>query len=235
MSKEAVSVLENLSVDVLDPDPRNAKEHTPLQIEQITMSIQDYGFNDPLGVMQLPNGRYMVVEGHGRLEAAKSMGLETVPCLILPHMTEAERKAYAIAHNQIQTITGLDMQVVSDEFSRLGVEDTDYMSLGFTQEDVLFLLPEPSDEPTPQSEMADITEEDGGEAGYNAESWKGYIPPVYKSNLRFNSEGDKLAFYQFVNVLRGRYLTAATIAERFILFIEEFGGMEDTVGDEGDA
>ncbi|QIG76135.1 putative DNA methyltransferase protein [Rhizobium phage RHph_I4] len=221
--KQAVNELRNIAVDLLDPDPRNAKEHTETQVDQICASINEYGFADPIGVIERPGGRYMIVEGHGRVLASKKLGLEEVPCIILPPMTENERKAYAIAHNQIQSITGLDMGVVADEFNRLEVGDSDYMSLGFTSEDVLFLLPDPMDSPGGSPDQI----EGGDEEGYRSDSWKGFIPPVYKSNLRFNTEGDQLAFYQFVNVLRGRYLTAATIAERFVLFVQEFGGMEE--------
>lgn len=227
MAKEVVKELRSVTIDLLDPDPRNAKEHTDTQIDQICASIQDYGFADPVGVLAKPDGRYMIVEGHGRVLALKKMGAQDVECLILPPMTENERKAYAIAHNQIQSITGLDMHVVAEEFERLDVGNDDYLSLGFTQEDVLFLLPDPSDNAS--GEMGE-NGEGGGDGGYGNQSWKGFIPPVYKSNMRFNTEGDQLAFYQFVNVLRGRYLTAATIAERFVLFVEEFGPKE-----EGDA
>lgn len=223
MDKPSVSEMRDLPVDLLDADPRNAKEHTDTQIDQLVASVRAYGFNDPLGVMALPNGRFMIVEGHGRCQAAKRMDMETVPCLILPPMSANERKAYAIAHNQTQMITGLDMDIVGAEFERLDVGDTDHMSLGFTSEDVLFLLPDPVDSGS-ASEMEGAS---GDEAGYNAESWKGFIPPVYKSNLRFNTEGDQLAFFQFVQMLRGRYLTAATIAERFVLFVQEFSAADE--------
>lgn len=217
VNRPAVSEMREIDLDLLDPDPQNAKEHTPTQIEQIVASVNSYGFNDPLGVIATSGGRYMIVEGHGRSEAAKVLGMSRVPCIVLPPMSENERKAYAIAHNQTQMITGLDMDIVGAEFDRLEVGDNDHLSLGFTPEDVLFLLPDP----VVDGGGADPLEAEG-EAGYKSDSWKGFIPPVYKSNLRFNTEGDQLSMYQFINVLRGRYLTAATIAERFVLFVQEF-------------
>ncbi|AHC30505.1 ParB-like partition protein [Rhizobium phage vB_RleS_L338C] len=226
MAKQAVSEMRNIAIGLLDPDPRNAKEHTPTQVDQIVASITEYGFADPVGVIERPGGRYMIVEGHGRVLASGKLGLAEVPCIILPPMSENERKAYAIAHNQIQSITGLDMGIVAEEFERLDVGDSDHMSLGFTSEDVLFLLPDPSD--SPGGNGGQLEDGSDSEEGYNSNSWKGFIPPVYKSNLRFNTEGDQLAFYQFVNVLRGRYLTAATIAERFVLFVEEFDKSEES-------
>lgn len=223
-NRSDVSEMLDLSPDVLVPDPHNAKEHTPVQIDQIVASVEAYGFNDPIGVIAQNDGTYLIVEGHGRCEAAKRMGMETIPCLVLPPMTVKERKAYAIAHNQTQLITGLDMDIVSQEFERLDVGTDDHTSLGFTQEDVLFLLPDPS-ETTPRGADSEFDPEGGGEggsSGYSNQSFQSFIPPVYKSTLKFGSEGDQLEFYRFVNLLRGRYLTAATIAERFILFIEEF-------------
>lgn len=224
MPKEAVSELRTLSLDLLDADPRNAKEHTDIQIDQLSASVESYGFNDPVGVIPTAGGRFLIVEGHGRSMAARKLGMTEVPCLILPSMTVSERKAYAIAHNQIQSITGLDMDIVADEFNRLGVGEEDHMSIGFTQEDVLFLLPDPMDNnPGAQG----MTEGADSEEGYKTDSWKGYMAPVYKSTMHFNTEGDQLAFYKFVDVLRGRYLTAATIAERFVLFVQEFGGVKE--------
>lgn len=230
-SKPSVSEMIDLPVDVLIPDPNNAKEHTPVQIDQIVASIEAYGFNDPLGVIQQADGTYMIVEGHGRSEAAKRMGRDTVPCLVLPQMTAAERKAYAIAHNQTQMITGLDMDIVGQEFERLEVGDHDHVSLGFTQEDVLFLLPDPATTSGNGTNPLEPTDDNEGSAGYSNDSWKGFIPPVYKTTLHFSSEGSQLEFFRFINVLRGRYLTAATIAERFCLFVEEHDKPVDGTSD----
>ena len=77
----------------------NAKLHPDWQVAQIAESIRAFGFADPVGIWHDERGRAVIVEGHGRVMAAKSLGMETVPTISLDHMTDEERRAYGIAHN----------------------------------------------------------------------------------------------------------------------------------------
>lgn len=104
--------MEMMRVETLVPYARNAKTHPQSQIDQIILSIEEFGFNDPIGVDSVTK---TIIEGHGRYEAAKQMGLETVPVIQLGHMTEAQRRAYAIAHNALTMNTGFDDAILRPE------------------------------------------------------------------------------------------------------------------------
>ncbi len=71
--------VEDMPTDELTPYARNAKIHTSEQVDQIAKSIEEFGFNDPIGVWDNPDGGLEIVEGHGRVLAAKKIGLEYVP------------------------------------------------------------------------------------------------------------------------------------------------------------
>lgn len=96
----------------------NAKIHTPEQIRQIAASIEAYGFNDPIGIWQNPDtGQIEIVEGHGRLEAARQLELDTVPTIDLSHLSDSQRRQYALAHNQLNLSTGFDSELLSRELA----------------------------------------------------------------------------------------------------------------------
>lgn len=84
-----------LNINELKPYEKNAKIHTPEQIEQIKSSIEKFGMNDPIGIWGKDN---IIVEGHGRIEALKQLNIEEVECIRLDHLTDEERKAYTLAH-----------------------------------------------------------------------------------------------------------------------------------------
>lgn len=92
-----------IPIGELTPDPQNAKDHPADQIEQIKASIKQFGNLDPIGVWGEEN---LIVEGHGRYEALKALGYEEAECIRLDALTEEERRAYALAHNQLTMNTG---------------------------------------------------------------------------------------------------------------------------------
>jgi ParB-like chromosome segregation protein Spo0J len=89
--------IEYRSVDSLIPYGRNPRTHSEEQVAQIAASIREFGFTNPV----LVDGGNGVIAGHGRLEAARSLGLETVPCVELAGLTEKQKRAYVIADNKI--------------------------------------------------------------------------------------------------------------------------------------
>lgn len=117
-----------LKPDDLTPYERNTRRHAPADIEQIKESIQRDGFNDPIGIW---GDRNIVVEGHGRLIAAKEMHLERVPCIRLDHMTDAQRREYAIRHNRTQELSGWDFDKLEQEIAALMIAGTDLSGLKF--------------------------------------------------------------------------------------------------------
>lgn len=113
----------------LVPYAGNAKEHPDWQVGQIVASIERFGFSDPVGVWHDPDGRPVIVEGHGRVMAAKELGMESVPCVALDHLDDEGRRAYALAHNQLTMNSGWDDLALSDELADLA--DMDMGDFGF--------------------------------------------------------------------------------------------------------
>lgn len=117
-----------LSPDELTPYENNTRRHNPEDIEQIKDSICKDGFNDPIGVWGEEN---VIVEGHGRLLAAKEIGLDKVPCIRLDHMTDTQRRDYAIRHNRTAELSAWDFGKLEEEIARLEIEGVDLSGLNF--------------------------------------------------------------------------------------------------------
>ena len=107
--------VESRALTALTPNPRNARTHSHRQIRQIADSIEAFGFNTPVLIDE--NGT--IIAGHGRVAAAKLLGLTAVPTLLLSHMSEAEKRAYVIADNRLAEKAGWDMEILAIEFDTL--------------------------------------------------------------------------------------------------------------------
>lgn len=118
--------IEQLPIDALQEYENNAREHGDIDIEAIKDSIKAFGFNDPIGVWSKEN---VIVEGHGRLAAAKALGFETVPVIRLDHLTDEERRAYAIAHNKTAELSKWDFEKLDLELA--GIKSIDMSRFGF--------------------------------------------------------------------------------------------------------
>lgn len=93
----------------------NLKEHPEWHIDQISKSIERYGYNDPIAIDE----NNMIIEGHGRYEALKLLGFENIEVIKLEHLTEEQKRAYIIAHNKIALNTGFEMGKLVEELSIL--------------------------------------------------------------------------------------------------------------------
>ena len=113
---------------------RNAKIHTAEQVEQIKKSIEEFGFNDPIGVWTNEEGKSEVVEGHGRLIAARELGMETVPVVHLDSLTDEQRRAYTHVHNQLTMNTGNDFETLELDLDELG-DAFDFGAFGFDEKE----------------------------------------------------------------------------------------------------
>lgn len=107
--------IEYIPVDDLQPYPLNTREHDDYDVGQIRKSIEQYGFNDPIGIWH----DNIIIEGHGRLMAAKQLGMETVPVVRLDHMTDEQRRAYGILHNKTAELSAWDFEKLELELSDL--------------------------------------------------------------------------------------------------------------------
>lgn len=111
----------------LVPDPRNARTHPKRQIEQIVASIRAFGFTNP--ILADPEG--VIIAGHGRLRAAKELGLATVPVIELADLSEPEKKALRLADNKIALNAGWDTEILKLELADLALPEID-IDLGLT-------------------------------------------------------------------------------------------------------
>lgn len=119
--------IETLATSSLVPYAGNAKEHPAAQVAQIVASIKEFGFNDPIAVDE----NNVIIEGHGRLLAAKKLKLKEVPIIRLIHLSDAQKSAYIIAHNKLTMNTGFDADILKTELASLQGFDFDLALTGF--------------------------------------------------------------------------------------------------------
>jgi DNA modification methylase len=109
------------AISDLIPDPRNARTHPKRQIDQLRASIDEFGFTNP--ILADPEGR--IIAGHGRLQAARAMGISEVPTIILPGLSETQKRALRIADNKIALNAGWDLEILQSELGELASLDVD--------------------------------------------------------------------------------------------------------------
>ena len=125
--------IEYLKKEELKPYVNNAKIHTGEQVEQIKNSIKQFSFNDPIAIW----GDCEVVEGHGRLLAVMEMDdVKEVPIIRLDHLTDDQRKAYALVHNKLTMNTDFDFDLLGIELNN--IVNIDMSDFGFEKIENLF-------------------------------------------------------------------------------------------------
>ena len=120
--------IEYLSIAKLTPYKRNARTHSKKQIKQIADSIKEFGFTNPV----LIDSESTILAGHGRVEAAKLLGWENVPCLRIEHMTKQQKRAYVLADNKLALNAGWDEELLAEELQVLLLEDNLSFDIGIT-------------------------------------------------------------------------------------------------------
>lgn len=142
MSKNTASQLEQIETSDLVPYARNAKKHDEAQVAKIAGSIREFGFNNPV-LIDADNG---IIAGHGRVMAAQKLGLASVPCLRLSHLSETQKRAYILADNRLAELGGgWDAEMLKLELADLGDLNVDLDGIGFGADDLQDL--ELSEEP----------------------------------------------------------------------------------------
>ena len=122
--------IEYVPIDSIKPYKRNAKLHPDEQVEQICNSIRETGFNDPIGVW---HGE--CVEGHGRILAAKKLGMKEVPIIRLDDLTDEQRRAYMLAHNKLTMNSGFDIELLDMELAEIETIDMNLLGFDDTKEE----------------------------------------------------------------------------------------------------
>jgi len=145
--------------------PRNARTHSRQQVDQVAASIREFGWTNPI----LVGPDYVIIAGHARLLAAKKLRMAEVPVIVLEHLTEAQRRALAIADNQLALNAGWDEETLRVELAALKLEEFNLDVIGFDDEELARLLADqdstdglrdedeaPLPPQTPTSKMGDL-------------------------------------------------------------------------------
>lgn len=124
--------------DELRPYDKNSRTHSPGQIAQLAASIKEFGFTNPI-LIDEDNG---IIAGHGRLEAAKQLGLDRIPCLVLAGLTKTQKRALVIADNKLALNAGWDLGLLKGELVDLQTAGFDLSITGFTVDEITgFIAP----------------------------------------------------------------------------------------------
>lgn len=119
--------IEQRLVAELIPYVSNSRTHSDAQVAQIAASIKEFGWTNPI----LIDGDNTIIAGHGRLLAARKLGMEEVPAIILDHLTKAQQRALVIADNQLALNAGWDFELLENEIRALDDDEFDLALLGF--------------------------------------------------------------------------------------------------------
>ena len=153
--------LQQLALDALIPYARNSRTHSDEQVAQIAASIREFGFTNPV-LVDADNG---IIAGHGRVLAARKLGLATVPVLRIDYLSEAQKRAYVIADNKLALNAGWDEELLALELGELNELGVDLALTGFSEEELAGLRLGPADEvegltdedETPEPQAAAVT------------------------------------------------------------------------------
>ena len=109
-------------LDEIKPYEKNAKLHPERQIEQIKKSIEEFGNNDPIAIDE----EGIIIEGHGRYEALKELGYEEAEVIILSDLSEEQKNAYRLVHNQLTMNSGFDLEMLKEELGSIDLDLDDF-------------------------------------------------------------------------------------------------------------
>jgi DNA modification methylase len=119
--------IESIKLDKLIPYARNSRTHSDQQVAQVAASIREFGFTNPV----LIDSEDGIIAGHGRVMAARKLGLAEVPCIRLGHLTETQKRAYIISDNKLALNSGWDEEMLGLELADLREADFDLDLIGF--------------------------------------------------------------------------------------------------------
>jgi hypothetical protein len=174
-------LLERRAIDALTPYGLNSKNHGDGDVAAIANSISRFGFNDPIGIT--PEG--IIVEGHGRLEAAKRLGLTEVPVIVLEGGDDRQYDLYRIAHNKIALTTGFNFEVLVDTLREVtGDGEVQVADMGFSMQAF--------------DDLCDMFSPEEGRAGRQS----GSRPQAFEYEIIWDSKDQKDKFNAFLKRLK---------------------------------
>ncbi len=155
MSKTTSRRVEQMPLDRLVPYARNARTHSDDQVAQIAGSIAEFGWTNPVLVDTQGN----IIAGHGRVLAAKRLGLDTVPVLVFDHLTDAQRRAYVLTDNKLALNAGWDEELLAAELHALNGDGFDLALTGFDETELDRLMAPLDDAPEEDGDPSDGEED----------------------------------------------------------------------------
>ncbi len=158
------------ALSTLSPDPRNARKHSPEQIRALARSIEAVGFNVPV----LVDRNLKILAGHGRVLAAKELGLAEVPTISLEHLSDAQARAFAIADNRLNELSSWDDQILAEhlrELSELTIE-LDIEATGFEIPEIDIRIASLEEAPEENADPADEMPEPGPAVSRPGDLWQ---------------------------------------------------------------
>jgi ParB-like chromosome segregation protein Spo0J len=124
-------------VEEIQSAARNARTHSDAQISQIVAAIAEFGFTSPI----LVDESMILIAGHGRLAAAKKLGMDEIACIQLAGLSDAQKRALALADNRLPLSAGWDRDILRIELDELSrIDEVDIAKLGFSQKELKQLL-----------------------------------------------------------------------------------------------
>ena len=136
MPAKVIIQIEHRTLTSLRPYARNARTHSKKQVKQIAASIERFGFVNPV----LVGDEGEIIAGHGRVEAARLLGIDAVPTIALSHMSKAERRAYVITDNKLALNAGWDSEILAIELQGLIDLDFEVELTGFSLAEIDVVL-----------------------------------------------------------------------------------------------
>jgi DNA modification methylase len=147
--------IEQLKTTDLIPYVGNTRTHDEKQVAQVAASIKEFGFTNPI----LVDGENGIIAGHGRLLAAQKLGMESVPCLRIDHLTDAQRRAYVIADNKLALNAGWDEDALAVEIERLLEDGFDLDLTGFGEDEIADFLKDETEGLTDEDDVPELADD----------------------------------------------------------------------------
>jgi ParB-like chromosome segregation protein Spo0J len=144
--------IETRPVADLIPYIANSRTHSDAQVAQIAASIKEFGWTNPI----LIDGDNTIIAGHGRLLAARKLGMESVPAIVLDHLSKAQQRALVIADNQLALNAGWDLDMLKAEIEDLNLEGFDLELLGFDERELGNFILEANFEPGTEDDQGKL-------------------------------------------------------------------------------
>ena len=160
--------IKKVPVADLIPYARNARTHSDEQVAQLAASIREFGWTNPV----LIDGERGIIAGHGRVLAARKLGITEVPCIEIAHMTDAQKRAYILADNKLALNAGWESELLALELGELRDDGFDIDLIGFSGDELADLL-----------HLKEL-DEGSGEGGDGSLAARFMIPPFSVLNAR---------------------------------------------------